>query len=224
MPEHVSHERLEIVAGILLGIATVASTWCAYQATLWSGEQTRTLASANARQFESMRGTMAASRETIVDVMTFLSYMQAEERHDARAQDYIRTHARQDFRPALNAWIADKSPDATVPFKRPEYRNLEEEAALAAQHDATVDYAVANRANDTADVFVLHTVVLAMALFLLGAATQVKSRAAQRGLLAFGALVLVLTMTSMIRRPRAPHPYRLGGESSQKTPTTEDGP
>jgi hypothetical protein len=215
MREHVSHERMEIVAGILLGVATVASTWCAYQATLWSGEQTRTLAKANARQFESMRGTMAASRETLVDVMTFLSYMQAEERNDVRAQNYIRAHARLAFRPALNAWIADKTRNDSTPFKRPEYRNLEEEAALAAQQDATNDYAFANRANDTSDIFVLHTVVLAMALFLLGAATQVKSSVAQRGLLIFGALVLVLTLTSMATRPHAPRPYRLGGESSQ---------
>jgi hypothetical protein len=215
MAEHLSHERQEIVAGILLGVATVASTWCAYQATLWNGEQTRALARANERQFESMRGSMSANRETLVDVMTFLSYMQAEERHDVRAQEYIRNHARADFRPALNAWIADKGRNATTPFKRPEYRNLEEEAALAAQRDATTDYAVANRANDTGDLFVLHTVVLAMALFLLGATTQVKGPRAQRGLLIFGALVLVVAMTSMAKRPRAPHPRPFGGESSQ---------
>jgi hypothetical protein len=204
--ENGSHERLEVVAGILLGIATVASTWCAYQATLWSGEQTRTLADASVKQFESLRRTMTANRESIVDVMTFASFIQAEARKDSGEATYIRKHARPEFRPALEAWIAEPTRKGT-PFGLPQYHVAEEEAALEIQQAAAKQIEAANLANDTADIFVLHTVVLAMALFLLGAATQVRGNRVQQGMLAFGALVLLLTLVSMVRRPRAPRPH-----------------
>jgi len=38
-------ERLELVATVLLGIATAASAWCTYESQLWDGEQLRYLSS-----------------------------------------------------------------------------------------------------------------------------------------------------------------------------------
>src|SRR5271166_3705992 len=39
--------RLEIASAMLLGLATIASAWCGYQSTLWSGAQTFSLVAAN---------------------------------------------------------------------------------------------------------------------------------------------------------------------------------
>jgi hypothetical protein len=210
MPENDrSHDIVGVVSGILLALATTASAWCAYQSSLWSGEQTRALAGANAAQFEAVRDVNAATKDVIVDVTTFLDYLHDVARGDHKVAGYLRRHARPEFRPALERWIAATDSgriDGPLPFTSSDYRVGAMKRADALQARAAELTATANHANETSDRFVLHTVLFALALFFLGTSAQALNRIVRRATLGFGAVVLVVGLISASRVQRAPPP------------------
>jgi ribosomal protein S18 acetylase RimI-like enzyme len=71
-------DRTDIISAALLGVATLASAWCAYQSGLWGGEQTRNLAKTSALHIEALRQASEAETLQLVDVNTFLSYVEKD--------------------------------------------------------------------------------------------------------------------------------------------------
>src|SRR5215467_10111251 len=100
------HDILEIAASVILALATVASAWCAYQAAIWNGEQLQRLADASAAQFNSVRELSVLSRKATIDVETFINYAIARLHEDTRVAQFLRAHARPEFSPAIESWIA----------------------------------------------------------------------------------------------------------------------
>jgi hypothetical protein len=72
--------------------------------------------------------------------------------------------------------------------------------------EAASNLAVANAANDTGDAYVLRTVLFALSLFFFGGTSESRRSGMRRVMLTLGALVFLLTMTSVIRLPRASSP------------------
>jgi hypothetical protein len=206
-------DRVETLSWSLLAAATVGSAWCAYQSSLWNGEQTRTLARVTVEQFASSRKSGAADRNVIIDVGTFLAYVEADLRHEPVMAGFLRQHARPEFKPALEAWIGDRSSgsaDLRNPFARPEYRLAEVAEARALDDRAVADLALANAANDHSDLYVLHTVIFALALFFLGATSQSRRRAVRVAALAFGGFIFMASVVSTARLPRVTPQLRRG--------------
>jgi hypothetical protein len=204
--ERSARDNLEIAASALLAAATVASAWCAYQASLWNGEETRTLAQATVTQFASARRTTIASRNLTVDAATYLDYLAADLRGETKVAGFLRQHARPELKPALEAWIADKAagrPDLPNPFGRPAYRLADQEAALELDAQAEAEIAHAGAANSHNDAYVLHTVLFALSFFFLGATSQARRQGTRRVMLVFGTLVFTLSVISLARLPRA---------------------
>jgi hypothetical protein len=204
--EHRTQDATEVVTAVLLAVATVASAWCAYQAALWSGDQTRDLAKANNAHFRSLRASNDASVALLIDVTTFINYVESEARGEQKTGDYIVAHARQEFRPVLERWIAERRRGGDAidpPFKPPRYKlaGLEKANELAGEADAATQ--AANEANERSDLFVLHTVLFAIALFFLGSSSAARHRGVRRAMMVAGALMLVLSVISMARLPRA---------------------
>jgi hypothetical protein len=210
-------EGIGIASAVLLAAATVGSAWCAYQATLWGGEQIRSLAGANTAHFESLRKTASANVSVLIDVSTFLSYMQNKARGDDKLAEFIRTHARKEFRPILEAWIAEQKPGVEptdLPFKPPRYQVTDTRAAEVLEQQAAQGIERSNNANANGDLFVLHTVMFALALFFLGATSAARRLALRRIMLGLGGLVFTLSMISMARLPRAPSESRQKHQSA----------
>lgn len=208
--ERSTHDAVEVVSWALLTAATVASAWCAYQASLWNGEQTRSLALASTEQFASVRKTSIVNRNVSVDVGTFLSYVEAQLHGDAKMTQFLRAHARPEFKPALEAWIANEAQgrgNGLNPFALPEYRLADQEAASGLDAQAASNIAVANVANGTGDSYVLHTVLFALSLFFFGGTSEARRSGMRRAMLTLGTLVFLLTAVSMIRLPRAGSPH-----------------
>jgi hypothetical protein len=202
-----SRDAVEIVTASLLAAATVASAWCAYQSALWSGDQTRQLATANSQHFESVEKASDADVAVIVDVTTFINVLESEARGDRKTADYLSAHARPDFRPTLEHWIEERRAGrepADLPFHPPDYRLAPREAAKELEKKADQATQTANVANSYSDLFVLHTVLFAMAMFFLGSSSAARSRGVRRAMMIIGALVLVLAVISMASLPRAP--------------------
>jgi hypothetical protein len=199
-------DSVETTSWILLAAATVASAWCAYQSALWNGEQTRSLSASSVAQFASSREMSVINRELMIDVGTYLEYVAADIRGDKTLATFLRDHARRDFKPALETWIAMKASHPDIlpnPFALPEYRLPELEKVAQLDGQAHADIQTSNAANQNSDGYVLHTVLFALSLFFLGGTSQLRRRGARRAMLILGSVVLLLTMISMSRLPRA---------------------
>jgi hypothetical protein len=206
------HELRELLSAGFLGAATVASAWCAYQAALWSGEQVRRLAQAATAHFQSVQSTSEWHVLTSIDVNTFLSYLHDDARGDRNMADYTRDHARPEFRPALDEWIAERQAGhepRDIPLKSPRYRPAAAAAAAALNDEANAATMAANKATEYGDLFVLHTVMFSVALFFLGIASVAYFRAVGSAMSVLGAVVVILSTLSMARLRRAPSaPHR----------------
>jgi hypothetical protein len=206
-------ERLELVVTILLGVATATAAWCTYQGQLWNSQQLANMASANKLQTESLRATDVSTRNTIVDAATFARVLEAEARGDHRLARYLVALARAPFRPALQSWLAKASPSTlatSTPFDDPEYRTAAQKESVDLGKKADAALEAANAANENSDRFVMRTVTVALSLFFLGIAGQLRTRSARRLAVAFGALVLIVTLLSLARLERAARPQRNG--------------
>ena len=190
-------ERVEVVAAVLLALATVLSAWGAYQAVRWSGEQANSYAEAAALRAEGGSHGTVASRQIQIDVATFLAWADAAEQRDTRLADFIKTQFRAEFKPAFDAWLASGSLDAAglpagTPFAQPEYKLAEQALADAKIAEADAALLDAQRANQISDNFVLTAVLFASVLFFAGIAARFRPQWIRWAMLAVAVVVFVL--------------------------------
>jgi hypothetical protein len=186
--------RVEMIAAILLSCATVFTAWSAYQATRWSGDQAGDYTTASALRTESVRASTLANRQVLIDVDTFLNWLDAQQQGDVQLADDLHSRMREEFLPAFDAWIASAA-DAEVPpgtpFALPEYRLAAEEQAKRLEARAAATFADGTEANETGDDFVLAAVLFASVLFFSGLAGTLDSLRPQVLLLSLAGLMLV---------------------------------
>jgi hypothetical protein len=197
--------RVELIAAIMLSIATVVTAWSAYQATRWSGDQAENYTSASATRTESVRASTEANRQVLIDVATFLNWLDAEQSGDHALANDIHVRMRREFLPAFDAWLATAPaasiPDGT-PFELPEYRLAAEERAKRLEAKAAALFEDGNESNDVGDDFVLAAVLFASVLFFSGLAGTFDSLRAQVFLLILGAVMLGVGTIIVITLPQ----------------------
>jgi hypothetical protein len=197
--------RVELIAAIMLSFATVVTAWSAYQATRWSGDQAADYTQASATRTESVRSSTEANRQVLIDVDTYLNWLDAEQSGDHDLADDIHARMRGEFLPAFDAWLATAPagaiPDGT-PFELPEYRLAAEEEAKRLETKAAALFEDGNEANQISDDFVLAAVLLASVLFFAGLAGTFDSLRAQVFLLVLGALMLVIGTIIVVTLPQ----------------------
>jgi hypothetical protein len=184
-------ERLEIVATVLLALATVATAWSGYQAARWNGEQAKAFSRGNAARIESTRASSLADTQTQIDVATFTAWADAYAQEQTELADFYFERFREEFKPAVDAWVATRplqNADAPLtPFAMPEYR-------LAAREEAEALAAQARTNVQRATNYVLCVVLFAAALFFAGMSAKLRTRRLRAVLLAFGLIVFVGTV------------------------------
>jgi hypothetical protein len=204
-------DTLGLISSVLLALAAVASAWCAYQSALWNGEQLERLGEASNSQFESTRKLAIVSRNLTIDVALFMNYLTAEIHGDAKVADVLRKNARPEMTPALEAWIRDVAagtPNPPNPFVRPEYRPPDNDAAANLAAEAAAKLAAANTAIVNSALFMLHTVMISLALFFLGETGVVHRFHVKVAMLCLGATALIASVASVRRVPRLKPPPR----------------
>jgi hypothetical protein len=179
--------RVEVVSTVVLALAAVAISWSGYQASRWTGEQAKAFSRANAARVESTRWSSLANSQTEVDVATFTSWVDAYARNETVLADFYRKRFREEFQPAVEAWIATRplqNPEAPLtPFATPQYR-------LAARAEA----AVATRNIQRATNYVLCVVLFSAALFFGAISNRIGNPRARAIILGIGIVVLVGTL------------------------------
>jgi hypothetical protein len=190
---------------VILALAAVATAWSGYQASRWHGEQAIAFSRANASRVESTRASDLANTQTEIDVATFSQWVDAYARHETRLADFYRGRFRNEFRPAVAAWIATRpleNADAPLtPFAMPNYRL---EAAARAERltvAAAAAAAEASRDIEHANNYVLAVVLFSAALFFGGISTRLQRPRPKAVILGVGCAVLVGTLAWVATLP-----------------------
>jgi hypothetical protein len=187
--------RLEIVATVLLALATVATAWSGYQASRWNGEQATAFSRASAMRIESTKAAALADAQTQIDVATFIQWVDAYAQEQTELADFYYKRFRPEFKPAMDAWIATsplRNPDAPLtPFALPEYQLESRAESDQLEADAESLSATARTNVQRATNYVLGVVLFAAVLFFAGMSTKLTSPRLRRVLLGFGVVVFV---------------------------------
>ena len=195
----------EILAIIILAVATLATAWSGYQSARWSGVQAEDYSRASASRIESFRASATAEQLMQVDIGLFTNWINAYVQDDQRLAEFYQKRFRAEFKPAFEAWLATdpkNNPNAPLsPFAMPEYVLAKNSESADLQAQAEQMFNAANDANEVADRYVLNTVILASVLFLAGLASQVKSFWMRSLVVGFAMIILIWGLYSIIILP-----------------------
>jgi hypothetical protein len=190
-------DTVELVATILLAVATVATAWSGYQSTRWNGEQAKAGGRANALRIESAKAAGLANTQTEVDVASFTQWVNAYTLHQTQLANFYFKRFRPEFKPAVDAWIATrplKNVSAPpTPFAMPQYRLEARAQADRLEAQAEGSAAQVRRYIQRASNYVLGVVLFASALFFAGMSTKLTSPSLRVAMLCIGCTVFLLT-------------------------------
>jgi hypothetical protein len=190
-------DRIELIATIVMALAAIATAWCAFQATKWSGIMTIEFSSANAARVESTRADSLANSQRAVDVDVFTSWLDAvateirdgtnpPERengytpHEGTLSAVYFDRMRAEIKPALDAWLGsdplneDEAPP--TPFAMEEYRLEAAELADDLIVESEEHRESALESNQNGDNYVLTTVGFALVIFFAGVSSKLKEQ------------------------------------------------
>jgi hypothetical protein len=189
--------RVEFFATVLLALATVATAWSGYQSTRWNGEQSKAAARANGLRIASAKAAALANSQTEIDVATFTQWVNAYAQKQTELANFYFKRFREEFRPAVDAWIATKplkNPAAPLtPFTMAQYK-LEARAEADRLDAAAETYAAqARRSIQRSSNYVLGVVLFASALFFAGMSTKLISPKLRVAMLVMGCAVFLAT-------------------------------
>ncbi len=195
---------IELVAAVLLAMATVLAAWSAYQSTRWGGEQAASSSGAASLRAQAAQQTTTFGTQTQIDVQMWLIWLQQAQQQNAAGQAFLEERFRDEFKPAFEAWIA-QVPDGEVPPGRPfdlaEWTNVARDEADRLNGEAQVLAEKAANANQTGDNFVLIAVIMASVLFFAGVGTKLKGRGVRLFMLLISMLLFLGGFGFMLSLP-----------------------
>lgn len=182
-----AEKLIEIVAVLLLGLTTVGTAWCGYQATVWSGASSEYARIASDEQVEAARLFGLATQTIAYDSVITAQYAAAVAGGDTELELFYRSSlVRKDFRPTLDTWVADIRAGRQPTPLADDQGYLD--AQLTGYRDASAAAQENNRlgaeAGGNAAAYVSVTILLAAALFFSGVISTFRYRSARALLLA----------------------------------------
>ena len=190
-----SHKLLEIIAVLVLGITTVGTAWCGYQASQWNGAQSDLARESSDDRVEASRLFGLATQKVSYDSSIIANYAIAVQQGNVQLTEFYRkTLVRPDFTSILNEWIAEVRAGGTPTSLFEDTAYLDQQ--FADYHTATAEAEKAAQASqaagETANAYILTTILLAVALFFAGVTSSFIYLAAQAFLLilAMGAVAV----------------------------------
>jgi hypothetical protein len=198
-------DRVEIAATVLLSVAAVATAWSSYQATRWNGEQAKASSRTNAIRIDAARAQGLAEAQTEIDVATFTQWVDAYSHHDAELADFYFKRFRDEFKPAVNAWLATRplrNPNAPLtPFAMPQYRLAATAETKRFDAEAEVSAERVRTSIQHASNYVLAVVLFAVSLFFAGLSTKLVARRLRMITVGMGCVIFLATATWVAASP-----------------------
>lgn len=194
----------EMVAVLLLGIATIGTAWCGYEASRWNQDQGDLARQASDLRVEANRRFGLATQSIAYDANLVAQYARAVVEGDTRLQEFYRsTLFRPAFLPVLERWHAELS-EGQVPQNLLEDRDYLDSQLAGYQETQSSAEAIdveAKTAGTNGDEYVLNTVLLAAALFFAGVTTSFKMHAARLVLIALATVLIAYCISRILTLP-----------------------
>jgi hypothetical protein len=192
---------LEVLAVALLGVATVGSAWCGYQASRWNSEESDLARASATLQVEAARQFGLATQVVSYDTNTISQYANAAAVDNTRLMQFYReTLIRPEFLPILDRWqqevAAGSSPENLLDDQ--DYVNAQLAQYRETQTRAEALSVEAQEAGAEADDYVLTTLILASALFFAGLTTSFRVRFARLMLLGGSSLLIAYAASRLV--------------------------
>ena len=163
---------MELVAAILLSLATLGIAWSGYQGARWNGRQAREYAQANTARNLANRAETDGDEERTQDLLNFNRWLEVTTEGNQTLADLYVRRFRPEFLPAFEAWLASdplNNPAAeTSPLREPEYKVADLEESDRLEREGTEHFEAGKDATENTDSYVLTTVFFAAVLFFAG--------------------------------------------------------
>jgi hypothetical protein len=186
---------VEFFSAVVLALATVATAWCAYQSTLWGGDEAKFRSAANSAITKASQFSGAALQQTSFHASMFVQWAAAVSEENDLLTDFLYQRFPPALKTATDAWLATtplQNPEApSSPFVMPEYQLAAQVEAARWEAEAAAQWEQANDADEISDHYVLLTVVFASVLFFAGIAGKFQSRLIDLAMLVLSVLVLL---------------------------------
>lgn len=217
-----SNDRIELVATIVLAVATILTAWSAFESGKWGGEQSVNFSEAGAARTESTRADTLGGQLAQIDIAMYIDWVTAlsselktGEVTEASLSPYTPTddtvsgflfkRFREEFLPAVEAWLATEpisnGAAPKSPFEMDEYvvEQLVEADRLAAVADGKAGDA--RTANQNGDNYVLTMVLFASVLFFAGVSSKMNRPRNRVIVLGFGVVTLIVGLVILVSLP-----------------------
>lgn len=193
----------EIIATILLGVATVAIAWSANQSNLWSGTQDKRLAESVRVTNEATDSLQNGDTTRQLDQLLFIELLGEIEDPEAEFTERAEQIVSNMSAPGADAVIAWGDGEVDAPFEDEAYLDalFAEGEALGAESQALYDEGV--QANTNGDRYVLASTLMASVLFFAGISMVLSGRRPRQALLAIASIALIGSVGYMLTLPLA---------------------
>ena len=184
----------ELLAVVLLSLATLGIAWSGYQAARWSGLQSRRYAQASTARSQANRASTAASQNRLQDLLNFNRWLEVSTEGNQELTTLYQNRFRAEFRPAFEAWRSQDplhNPTAMAsPLAMPQYRLADSNRADRLERLGDRRFEEGKASTDHTDAYVLTTVFFAAVLFFAGISTRFEWLRMRAAVLVFAALGL----------------------------------
>jgi hypothetical protein len=200
-----SERVLELIATILLSLATLGIAWSGYQAARWNGRQARNYAQANTARSLANRAATTGDQFRTQDLLNFNRWLEVTTSNEPALADLYERRFRPEFVPAFQAWLAQdplNNPAATAsPLLVPEYHVAELEKSDRLEREGAQHFEDGKDATERTDSYVLTSVFFASVLFFAGISMRFVWRKMRITVLVLATLTLIYGVVQIATLP-----------------------
>jgi hypothetical protein len=173
---------IELITVLVLGLATVGTAWCGYQAAQWNGVQNDATSSSTDSRVEASRLFGLATQKASYDSSMIAQYAQAVQAGNTQLVAFYRaTLIREEMLPVIDRWEAEikagGTPTRLIDDTAYVDAQLGPYRSATAKADALTK--VALHAGETSHDYIINTILLAVALFFSGVTSSFHYRPAR---------------------------------------------
>jgi hypothetical protein len=193
------------VCAILMAVASLATAWCSYQNSLWSGLSSELATRSDKLDRHASMQHLEAGQVQEEQMLLWTEAMDATIDGDEKLARFYTQRFTDELKPAFEKWMALKpleNPDAPQnPFVDSLYTPRFQNEVLQARDKAARAEADSNTAGHHASNYLGNTVILAMVVFFAGTAGSFDRRIVRRSSLIFALVLFGFVAVRMFKHP-----------------------
>jgi hypothetical protein len=196
---------MELIATLLLALATLGIAWSGYQGARWNGESAEQYSASNAARARANRAATAGAQDRTQDLLNFNRWLEVDTDGIQQLADLYQRRFRPEFLPAFEAWVASdpvNNPNAeSSPLREPQYKVANLERANEREKQGDEHFEEGKEATEHTDSYVFTTVFFATVLFFAGISMRFVWQRMRITVLVLGTIFLAYATVQVARLP-----------------------